>query len=140
MNTEYNDTCSETPVNDYIPLEADNSTSQSSRRHVTELANEGDHQAQLSHEHPLRHRYDLRARSICKSPIVMYSLLVVMTALTISAVEHRHALFDKIVGRNSYLAREFYSPGDSRLLPLSVWVSMFHSSIDLELTGDKFTA
>ena len=88
-------------MNDYIPLEADNSTSQSSRRHV---ANEGDHQAQLSHEHPLRHHYDLRARSICYSPIVMYSLLVVMTALTISAVEHRHALFDKIVGRNSYLA------------------------------------
>jgi hypothetical protein len=67
-------------------------------------------------------------------------MLVVTTALIVLEMDQGHALFDKIENHHSYLAREFYSPGDSRLLSLSVWFSMFHSSIDLELTGDKFTA
>jgi hypothetical protein len=106
---------------------------------IGELVNEGDNLAQPNHKHPPRHQ----CYSICynrKFLVLVHFLVIFTTFLTTLAVEQRRALFDKIEGRHSYLVREFYSPGDSRLLPLSVWSSVFHSSIDLELTGDKFTA
>jgi hypothetical protein len=70
----------------------------------------------------------------------MHLFLFLTILLTILAVEQIRASFDKIEGSHSYLVREFYSPGDSRLLPLSVGLSVFYSSVDLVLTGDRFTA
>ena len=120
-----------------ITLESGITTPQLSRRHISELTNEGDNLIQPNLDHPLRHRsYHCNRKCL----FLIHLLVVVTIALAILAVEQRRALFDELQGRHSYLVREFYSPGDSRLLPLSVWVSMFHSSIDLELTGDKFTA
>ena len=68
----------------------------------------------------------------------IHFLLIVTTALTIMEMDQTYSLLDRIEIHNhrSYLVLD---PGDSRLLPLSVWFSVFHSSIDVELTGDDLT-
>lgn len=112
-----------------------------SRRHVGESANEDDNNviAQPNYRHQFR---QLKARSIhCnrKCLFLIHLLLIITTIMTIVVVEQKNALFDKMEG-HSYLLRDFYTPGDSRLLPLSAWFSVFHSSIVFELKGDKFTS
>lgn len=124
-------------------MESDVNSSRVSRRHVGKLVNEDESLPQPNYRHLIRHHPFFKARSVRCNRKCLYLipfLLIVTTALIIVAVEQRSALFEKMEGRHSYLIREFYSPGDSRLLPLSAWFSVFHSSIDLELTGDKFTA
>ena len=66
-----------------------------------------------------------------------FFLLVVTIAWKIMEMDQIQSLFGRLEIHHSYLILE---PGDSRLLPLSVWFSVFHSSIDLELTGDDLTA
>ena len=143
MTTEHTDAHNETPVVDDTILES-GINPQLSRRHISEIANEGYNLSPPSDRHQVRYRrYFLKARSIrCnrKCIFLLHLLVIVSAALTIMAVEQRSALLDIIQDRHSYLVRDFYSPGDSRLLPLSVWDSVFHRSINFELTGDKFTA
>ena len=125
------------------PSESDVYPSQLSHRHVNQLADEGVDLVEPNYRRPARYRPYLKAHTLrCnrKCLFLIHFLLIVAAALTVLAVEQKRALIDIIEGRHSYLVREFYSPGDSRLLPLSAWFSVFHRSIDLELTGDKFTA